>query len=263
MPPDSPEEDLRRPAGYLLLQQRYNLSCLPHHVESFVRQGPRETHSTPTHREEIYPKTYWPGDSDFDHLEFALKREGLHLQLLRALLPHLSPEEVTNYVRSKPTSAYGRRIWYLYEEFTGRKLDVGDVTQGNYVELLDSNDYYAGAVSRSQRQRVEVNLLGTLAFSPMVRRTKALRTAEAAPLEQRCRKVIEAIPPELYARALQFLYTKETKSSYAIERETPDQKRAQKFADALRDAWNRDYLLKESLVALQQAVVDPRYANKG
>jgi hypothetical protein len=59
------------------------------------------------------------------------------------------------------------------------------------------------------------------------------------------------------------LYTKETKSSYAIERETPDQKRAQKFADALQEASKRDYLLKESLVALQSTIVDPRFVNKG
>lgn len=137
------------------------------------------------------------------------------------------------------------------------------MTQGNYVDLIDPRDYYTGPITRSPRHRVNVNLLGNFAFSPMVRRTKTLRAAEAKQLEQRCRRVIEAIPPELYARALQFLYTKETKSSYAIERETPDQKRSQKFADALRDASKRDYLLKDTLVALQQAIVDPRFANNG
>jgi hypothetical protein len=58
-------------------------------------------------------------------------------------------------------------------------------------------------------------------------------------------------------------YTKETKSSYAIERETPDQKRTQRFADALRDATQHNYLRKEPLVSLQQAIVDPRFANTG
>jgi hypothetical protein len=213
--------------------------------------------------EETYPRTYWPGDTDFDHLEFALKREGLHLQLLRSLLPRLPAEQLTAYIQAKPTSAYARRIWYLYEEFSGQRLDLPDVTQGNYADLLDPRDYYTGPANRSQRHRVNVNLPGSLAFSPMVRRTKALKSAENKQLEQRCRKVIEAIPPDLYARALQFLYTKETKSSYAIERETPDQKRSQKFADALRDAAKRDYLLQETLVALQQAIVDPRFANSG
>ena len=104
------------------------------------------------------------------------------------------------------------------------------------MNLLNSQDYHTGPAVRSPRHRVNVNLLGSLAFSPMVRRSKKLKAAEAQRLEERCRTVIASIPPELYARALRYLYTRETKSSYAIEREAPDQKRAQKFADALREA---------------------------
>jgi len=37
----------------------------------------------------------------------------------------------------KPTSAYPRRIWFLYEELCGRRLELAEVTQGNYVDLLD------------------------------------------------------------------------------------------------------------------------------
>lgn len=263
MPPTSSTPDGRNPAGYLLLRQRHAIDCLPHHIESYVTHGTRQTHTTPLLTEEVYPRTYWPGDTSFDHLEFALKREGLHLQLLRALLPRLPADQLDVYIQSKPTSAYARRIWFLYEEFSGQRLGLPDVTQGNYVDLLDPRDYYTGPGSRSPRHRVNVNLPGSLAFSPMVRRSKTLTRAENKKLEQRCRKVIEAIPPQLYSRALQFLYTKETKSSYAIERETPDQKRSQRFADALREAAKRDYLLQEALVALQQAIVDPRFANAG
>lgn len=226
-------------------------------------QGTRQTRSTPTLTEELYPKTYWPGDGDLNHLEFALKYEGLHLQLLRALLPRIPAGELLAYIDSKPTSAYARRIWYLYEGLSGQRLALPNATQGNYVDLLDSRYYYTGPTVRSPRHRVNVNLLGSLDFSPMVRRTKALKTAGAKQLEGKCRRIIDSIPRELYARALQFLYTKETKSSYAIERETPNQRRAQRFADALREAPQRDYLLKDTLVALQQAIVDPRFANTG
>jgi hypothetical protein len=259
----SDPSDSRRPAGYLWLRQRYVLNCLPHPVESFVTTGTRHTQTTPLKVEETYPKSYWPGEDEFAHLEFALKHEGLHLQLLRALLPQLPADRVGDYIQSKPTSIFARRIWYLYEEFSGHRLNLPDVPQGNYVDLLDPRDYYTGPVVRSPRQRVNVNLLGNLAFSPLVRRTKNLKTAEAQRLEQNCRKVIAAIPPEIYSRALQYLYNKETKSSYAIERETPDQKRSQKFAAALQEASQRDYLLKDTLVALQQAIVDPRFANTG
>lgn len=173
-----------RPAGYLLLRQRHGINCLPHHVESFVTHGTRHTHShsVPEKTVEWYPRTYWPGDQDVAHLEFALKREGLHLQLLRALLPRLPSDELAAYIQSKPTSAYARRLWFLYEEFSGQRLKLPDVTQGNYVDLLDPRDYYTGAVGRSSRHRVNNNLLGTLDFSPMARRTKNLKVAEAKPL---------------------------------------------------------------------------------
>jgi hypothetical protein len=108
-----------------------------------------------------------------------------------------------------------------------------------------------------------MNLLGTPEFSPLIRRTKALATWEAKRLDERSRRVVADIPRELYERALAYLYSRETKSSYAIERETPDQKRAARFVAALREAATRDYLKKDALVALQRTVVDERFANEG
>jgi hypothetical protein len=100
------------------LRDRYSLRSLPNHVESVIK-GSRLTHEDALVTRETYPRGYWPGDSDFAHLEFALKREGIHLQFLRELLPKLSADELTAFVRSKPTGANTRRIWLLYEEFTG------------------------------------------------------------------------------------------------------------------------------------------------
>lgn len=253
-----------RSAGYLLLEERHRLGCTPHDVQSYVlARGTRRTETAAGRRTEYYIRTYWPGDGDFDHLEFALGYEGWHLGLLRKLLPRLGPEAMAAYVQGKPTSAYARRLWFLYEAFTGSRLDLPDVTQGNYVELADARDYYTGTPIRSPRHRVIMNLPGTPAFSPMVRRSKVLKAYEAKHLNKRCEKILSDIPSELYSRALQFLYTKETKSSYAIERETPDQKRALTFANALREASTRDYLQKRALVELQRSIVDPRFVNDG
>ena len=261
MPTSSKEP---RPVGYLWLQKRHALNCLPHYVESQVaNQNVRRTNSTPNKTAEVYPKSYWPGETDFDHLEFALKHEGANLGLLRRLLPRYSTKEVAAWVLARPTSAYRRRVWYLYEEFSGKRLALADVTRGNYVDLIDSDSYYTGVGIRSPRHRVSVNLLGGTDFSPMVRRTRLLKTAEAKRLDEKCRKIIQGIAPEIYARAMQFLYTKETKSSYALEKETPDQKRSQRFVDALRGAAQRDYLLKDALVELQGTILDARFANAG
>src|SRR4051812_34931662 len=114
------KENGRRSTGYLFLRERHTLNCLPHYVESWVTaQGGRHTKTVQGKIEETYPKSYWPGEGDFEHLEFALKYEGLHLQLLRSLLPRYAASEMDEYVRSKPTGVYARRIWFLYEAFTG------------------------------------------------------------------------------------------------------------------------------------------------
>ncbi|MBT5704894.1 MAG: Fic family protein [Verrucomicrobia bacterium] len=252
------------PVGYGRLRERHSLKCLPNYVESVVSYGTRHTHSESSIVRETYPKAYWPGEGDFAQLEFALKREGVHLQLLREMLPKLSAEDLTAFVRSKPTGANTRRIWLLYEEFTGKRVEaLPDVLQGNYVDLLNTKQYYTGQTIRSPRHRVNINLPGNFEFCPIVRRTEILKTFRAKQLAKRCQKVLDEIPPEIYSRALQYLYRKETKSSYAIERETPDQKRTRTFSDALKEASQKDYLLKKNLVALQQMIVDPRYVDKG
>jgi hypothetical protein len=212
---------------------------------------------------EYYPAAkFWPGDSDFDHLEFALKHEGLNLPLLRILLPQLPEQRLRAYLLERPTSQYRRRLWFLYEQFIGRQIDLPDVSIGNYVDLLNSEVYYVGKPVRSARHRVINNLPGTIAFSPIVERTATLKAFEAERLEEQCKKLIAEIPAEVYQRAMDYLYAKETKSSYAIEREKPDQKRALKFVEALRNAASGDCLQSGALTTLQNTIVDPRFANQ-
>jgi Fic/DOC family protein len=55
--------------------------------------------------------------------------------------------------------------------------------------------------------------------------------------------------------------SRETKSSFEIERATPDQKRAARFVVLLRLAENREFFDKLSLIELQRAIIDERFAN--
>jgi len=51
------------------------------------------------------------------------------------------------------------------------------VKQGNYIDLLEPDEYYT--VRQVRRQRVNNNLSGDSQFCPMVRRTDTLRVPEA------------------------------------------------------------------------------------
>lgn len=249
------------PIGYSWLSQHFGVNPIPHFVESFVAEpGVRITEQVDGRVREIYPHTVHQPETVFDHLDFALKREGLHLQLLRAVLPKLAAKDVETYVRATPTGANARRIWYLYERFSDQKLSVPDLRTGNYVNLADPELYFTGPPAQMKRWRINRNLLHTIHFSPMLRRSKLLHPPRDAELHERCADLIGEVPPEVFQRALRYLYAKETRTSYAIEHETPTRQKAERFMALLARAGSDDFLSDKGLIELQNAIVDPRFA---
>ncbi len=250
-----------RKAGYAALIERYELNVIPNWHTSWVAPGGmRKVTSSERGVEEIYPSKYRPGDTLGDHLEFALKYDGTNLGVLASLFQKIEEEEFLDYVRSKPTGKYARRLWFLYEFLTRRRLPLGDLDRGNYVDLLDPERYYTMARSRRvRRQRINDNLLGESRFCPIVRRTDTLRHFEEADLLGRCRKVVAGYPLELIRRAASYLYTKETKSSFEIEHIKPSSTRTERFVSLLRLAETEDFCEKARLIDLQNRIVDPRF----
>jgi len=253
-----------RKAGYIWLKDAFDLECLDYWITSHVQEkGSAQRIERDGYIKELYRPSDWPGEHWSDHLGFALKKEGLHLELLRQLMPLLGKDEVLTYVLSSPTGRYSRITWYLYESFTSERLPLDDLTQGNYVPLASPELYLTSEPRRVRRQRINHNLLGSLDFSPMLRRTNFDFEEVNQELKKQCSQVVENFPDSIYQRAVNYLYAKESKSSYAIERETPSAQRARTFVRLLEDAGREDFINQSALVALQNAIVDSRYANNG
>jgi hypothetical protein len=218
MPERSQEPSTNRLTGYSELIERYDLDVIPNWHRSLVKsRGIHQIESSGGVIKEVYPPKYWPGDELGNHLEFALKYDGTNLAILSSLFREVAEEDILKYVQSKPIGKYTRRLWFLYEFLTGKSLPLDDLKRGNYIDLLDSDEYYTVTPARHvRRQRVNDNLLGDSRFCPMVRRTDTLRDFETADLTTRCRQVTSTYSPELLKRALGYLYTKETKSSFEI-----------------------------------------------
>ncbi|TET32853.1 MAG: Fic family protein [Planctomycetota bacterium] len=257
------ETTSRRSAGYEALIEQHDLDVIPNWHRSFVaNSGTHRIESNGNIVEEIYPAKYWPGDSLGDHLEFALKYDGTNLGILACLFKVMSIDEFLDYLKSRPIGKYARRLWFLYEMLTGQKLSLDDLKKGNYVDLLDPEKYYTiTPASQVRRQRINDNLLGDGKFCLTVRRTDKLRTFEKANLPERCRQVTSAYPPELLKRALSYLYTKESKSSFEIEHIKPNSTRAERFIGLLQLAERKDFCNKSDLIELQNRIVDPRFQN--
>ncbi len=255
------DRSTERLAGYAALIERYDLDVIPNWHRSLVTtSGIRRIDSCEGIVEEVYPSKYWPGDTLGNHLEFALKYDGTNLAILASLFQEVSEEDFLQYVRSRPTGKYARRLWYLYEFLTGKMLPLDDLKQGNYIDLLKADEYFTlRPAHRIRRQRINDNLLGNSRFCPTVRRTETLRNFEAANLPSRCRRVVSSYTPELLRRALGYLYTKETKSSFEIEHIKPTSTRTERFVALLQLAEQEDFCRKPRLIELQNRVVDQRF----
>lgn len=255
------EKSTIRPAGYAALIEWYDLDVISNwHTSRVTTSGIHRVDSQAGATDEVYPPHYWPGDDLGDHLEFALKYDGTNLAILARLFQEQVEEELLKYIHSKPTGKCARRLWFFYEFLTGKTLPLNDLKRGNYIDLLEPDEYYTiTSARRIRRQRVYDNLLGDIRFCPTVRRTDTLEESESSDLPSRCKQIISRYPQELLRRALSYLYTKETKSSFAIEQNNPSPTRTERFNSLLRVAEQEDFCRKQLLIELQNYIVDDRF----
>lgn len=250
-------------AGYSYLIEKLGIVSIPNWHRSTVS-------STGTHFskiedgfvDEMFRNQYWPGETIGDHLEFAIKYDGVNLTLLTQIFEKIPVEELVKYITSKPTGKYTRRIWFFYEFLLGKYLPIDDMNSGNYINALETNEYFTiQNGERSTRHRVVNNLLGPRSFCPIVRKTEKLLELDSAAIQNRCEEIVKGYPPQLIRRSLNYLYNKETKSSFEIEGVRSNASRTEKFIAALQLAEQDDYLEKSRLIELQNMIVDPRFAD--
>jgi hypothetical protein len=255
-------------AGYARAILDYRLAVLPPHRLTFVAtRGARRERVEDGRAVVVLPASYAPASGLVEHLEFALKHDGVNLEVLGALFRRVDEawfeRELTAFVKRRPTGKYARRLWFLYELLTSRRLALKDVVTGNYVELLDEAANYTGMPQRSRRHRVVNNLLGDVNFCPTVRRTPALKAFEESGLKDEAVRIMKDFDQDTLRRAVSYLYTKETRSSFDIEGEKPSPTRAERFVGLLRSVADVERMTEADLVRLQNATVDERFADSG
>lgn len=252
-----------QPLGYAALVSRHELRVVPHHRWTFVAERgiARELGDGCF---VLRPGSAEPAMDDLDQLLFALRYDGLNLEICAAFFAARERQklesQLTHKIRAKPTGKYVRRLWFLYEWLTQRQLPVPDLTQGTYVPLLDPDAYFVGPARPSRRHRVYDNLLGNQRFCPFARRTAALSQLASGALRSALDQMIGQYEPDIFARSIAFLYTKETLSSFAIERETPSPSRADRFARLLQRLDATEPWSEHGLAAIQSRIVDERFA---
>ena len=252
--------------GYRWLAQRYGV--VP--VQAF-RTDSAIGKSRTTLREdglvhERYLPVARPAETLAAHLAFALKHEGVHLEFLARLFEAAPAAELEAWISSEPTGRYARRAGFLYEYLSGRRLAFPGVTAGNYVAALDAAAYLTAArPTNNARWRVRDNLPGTRAYCPLVLRTARVQQA----VQYDCARNLAALETEfgtdVLLRSAVWLTVKESRASFAIEREERQDDRVRRFA-AVMERWcgrHDDPLAEAALGELQAHILGPRATRYG
>lgn len=250
--------------GYLWLVRHFSLNVCELLKQSFATaQSLKRVERTDSTETAFYPVARLRSEESWQsNLDFALKHEGVNIEVLRAFFRVVDAAEMTVFVAAHPLGVVQKRVWFLYEFLTGKKLDLPDGRVGGYIPLVDETVQFALPLrngKRSRRHHVINNLVGNAAFSPYIRKIEIPAELSSESLKHEAEALLASYSPELVGRAVRYLYVKETKSSFALERETPDQRRTERFVDLLRrmDASTLD---KNALLDAQHSVVDSRYA---
>ncbi|ETO17309.1 filamentation induced by cAMP protein Fic [Reticulomyxa filosa] len=254
-----PEKEMML-SGYSALIDSYKLKVpLPEKlsvISKFHRRYENEQWS-------IYTPRHIPNASLSGHLTFALRYEGIDLAILNALFNIIDSKEIEKWVQQEPIGKYSRRIWFLYEWLTTKKLKLTDAIAGNYVDILDSDQYYIGLSKPSKRHRVRNNLPGVRDFCPLVRRTQKLDAYIKHDLRSIAFKKAGIIHRDVLARASAVLLLKDSQASFAIEGEHPGRNRAERWGRAIGQAGLTPLTIEE-LLRLQEIVIgDTRFVKLG
>ena len=250
------------PIGYARLAAGLDIVPLLQVARIDSRTRNRSTHmegSTEvlTFKAEFAPESTLAGD-----LQFAFHYEGVNLQVLDALFARCGAAPLEEWLTQSPSSAYARRAGFLFEWLTQTSLNVSPVnTKKNWIPVLDEKLQFGLGQTKDHNHkfRVRNNLPGTPDFCPLVRKNAAIREFLGRDLKSRMSQILSHYSPELLRRAAQYLYLKETRSTFEVERERPSPSRIQRFLDLLKTAPSGEPMSQEGLVRAQNSIIEPRF----
>lgn len=209
----------------------------------------------------VFKPVYQPEDTLYKQLVFALKHEGINLLFFKFLFAKLEQHEVIELLQIEPSGQYSRKIWFLYEWLTGKKLPIPDMTFKNFVSLLDEKVQFAIKGNRSSRHRIINNLPGTPDFCPLIFKTEKLEKYIASDFQDKKTSYINGIHKDVMQRAASFLLLKDSQASFTIEGENPGTNRALRWGKAIGEA-GRNPLTSEELLRLQQIIIESKRFTK-
>ena len=243
--------------GYEFLRHSLKLSAFPVERPALLKPVTRlewmDSHlATPKH---VAPTT----DDAIAHVLFALKHEGTNLQILAEALPLVDSSSLITELYRAPSGAYIRTACYLWEQFTGKQLtDLPDIS-GPTTFVFDPDKYITGPSQRDAKWRVTFNGLGSIYYCATVEKTPFIQDSIHSDILGKAKTFIDALGNGMMDRALAWAYLHETESTYAIEKESPNEDKARMFVALLHQAHEGRPLSEDYFIELQNSVISNPY----
>lgn len=252
--------------GYQWLAQTFRLApTQPFTVRSEMGRTRSSTQQDGIRRE-VYPETYRPEPTVSGHLTFALKYQGVHLEFLARLfrLPEIK-QALEQWITQEPTGAFARRACFLYEWLRPDPLDFPGVTQGNYVDAINPDEYITGLARNHRRWRVRDNLPGSRDYCPVIRRIEAIKAVEQYDLAAQLAALEADYGLDLIRRGSVWLTIKESRASFLIEHEQDQEDRIRRFAAVMESECGRhdNPFAPDTLAVLQRGILGERALRYG
>lgn len=252
--------------GNTWLQKNLNIQGFKLSHESYIGTTDKiEVSTTNTVIRTFKPKYDVGSGEPMTHLEFALKYDDLNLAFVSEVFKSIDQQSISDYINTNPNRKYARIIGFLYEFTQDTQIET-NVTTTNYEDVLDSIRYLTGDTKKISKWKVNDNLLGTKKYCPIIRQTTELRELLDWDIKEAINNLEHEYSPEIFKRASNYFYKKESKSSNEIENEDPPLDRMERFIALLEAAGQKsleETLSEVELVRLQNTIVDPRYADTG
>ena len=231
--------------GYSWLLTHYDLN-LPLRELCCISEKRLRSQSVQKGKWRVFDAQLKVDESVSGHLEFCLKHEGVDLLLIKAILKAWGKDEVTAYIVDNPKRVLGKKVWFLYEFLLQERLLVDDLPAGKYDDLLDAKKYIVkNTPLKSKRHKINNNLLGSVDFVPVIRKTNTLKENMAKKLDDEIAEVIGKASGSMMRRAASFLLLSDSRASFEIEGERVPKNRIESWGRIINEAGKRDLSIQE------------------
>lgn len=196
-----------------------------------------------------------------NNLEFFInslfKESNFHFEkeVLKKFFDILWKYDLEIFCNKNPNNISFRKAWYCFEKIFSESINFV-WTKATYTNLIDENLFFCSSPIKNSKWKVIDNLLWSIAgFNPYIKKDIELLNLINFDYDKEIKEVINSKTEYLIEKSVDYLFVKETKSSYQIEWEEYNFNKNVGFLNAIKKIKIYEKLDEKSLVEIHNLVM--------